>query len=316
MKTNLLAVSAYIPPTGVHLETAGPALGLSELDIRMFVKFYGLRDVRVDAGAGLHELLVAAAKGIGTLAWAARRVRYVIHARTIQPVGPYSANPLLEVRRTLGLEHSVGLAVTQHACASGLLAVDLAGRLLAAQGDRDALALVLTGEKAYPHVNQQMPVPTVMGESAAACLIGGGDAGDRLLSYVWHTDGAYRASTEMSAELRQQFQRDYPDTLAGVILAAVRKAGLELADLSMILPHNVNRVSWVRVARLIGYPVERIYLANVPLTGHSFCADPFVNYACALEQDQLAPGDHYLMVSVGLGAVFAAMVFRHRGTSS
>ncbi len=316
MSTSLLAVSAAVPPVGLPLGTAGPDLGLSPLEIRMYQKFYGLRDVRTEPTRRLEDLLINAAKGIGTLAWAARRVRYVIHARTIQPVGPYSVNSLRDVQQALGLERAIGFAVTQHACASGLLAIDVAGRLLATEDDQDALALVLAGEKTYHHVGQLMPVPTVMGESVAACLIGSGDAGDRLLSYVWRTEGEYWAGTEMAPELRQKFQRAYPGILIDVMNAAVDRAGLTLDDIAMILPHNVNRVSWVQVAHLLNYDVSRVFLDNVPVTGHSFCADPLVNYVGALEQDLLLPGQAYLMVSVGLGAVFSAMVFRHRGFSS
>ncbi len=47
--------------------------------------------------------------------------------------------------------------------------------------------------------------------------------------------------------------------------------------LDLVLPHNVNRYSWSTTARLLGLPLDRIYLENVPKTGHCFCADPFIN---------------------------------------
>ena len=67
----------------------------------------------------------------------------------------------------------------------------------------------------------------------------------------------------------------------------------------------------MRLCKQIGYPVERVLLDNVPVTGHCFCADSFINYQTARERDRLAPGDLYLMAAVGLGATFAAMVFEH-----
>ncbi|MGW3459524.1 hypothetical protein ACWDE9_07940 [Streptomyces olivaceoviridis] len=70
-----------------------------------------------------------------------------------------------------GLRHATAFAVSQHACASGLLAVDLAGPLLAADPAPDALALVLTGEKAGTGHNQSLPDVTVMGEGTAALLV-------------------------------------------------------------------------------------------------------------------------------------------------
>jgi 3-oxoacyl-[acyl-carrier-protein] synthase-3 len=82
-------------------------------------------------------------------------------------------------------------------------------------------------------------------------------------------------------------------------------------QLSLILPHNVNVVSWRRMCRRIGFPVERVVLDNVPVTGHNFAADPFVNYHTAARRGLLRRGDTYLVAAAGLGAIFSAMVFQH-----
>ena len=61
---------------------------------------------------------------------------------------------------------------------------------------------------------------------------------------------------------------------------------------------------------LLGIPLARVFLDNVPVTGHCFAADPFINYVSARDAGRLRPGDLYLMASVGLGATFSAMVLR------
>jgi 3-oxoacyl-[acyl-carrier-protein] synthase-3 len=310
--TVLQAVATYVPPVGRPLSEVAGELHLSASEVKIYEKFYGLRDYRVDREADGAELLARAARSLPSLDRAAHRVRYVLHAKSVPPSGPHAEPPVQAVRAALGLSGAVGFAVTQHACASGLLALDLAGRLLAAH-DADALVLLLTGEKADPTVNQVMPAPTVTGESSAACLVGRTGDGDELLSYEWRVDGEFRDGTAMPPATRSRFHQRYPDTLAAVIRAAVRKAGLELSDLAKILPHNVNRASWVRVAALLDLPLDRVYLDNVPITGHPICADPFVIYRSALAAALRPPGRPYLLVSVGLGAVYAAMVLRARG---
>ena len=95
------------------------------------------------------------------------------------------------------------------------------------------------------------------------------------------------------------------------MLAAVARAGLELDDIDLILPHNVNTVSWKRLCQAMGVPVARVLLDNVPVTGHSFCADAFINYRTAAERGRLHPGRKYLIAAVGSGATFSAMVFEH-----
>jgi len=308
--TNLVAVAAYLPETSFTLEKVGELLGLTAVEIRRYRRFFGLDSVRWDPGARQSDLLVSAARRLTALADNAHRVRYVLHARTIEPAGPYSANPLHEAVRDLGLTHAVAFAVSEHACASGLLAVHLAGRMLAAIGDPDALVLLLAGEKTYPHVAQHMPAATLMGESAAACLVGLGGRRDRLLAYTTRTYGEYNGVTR-STESAAEFQRMYPPALAELIRSTVVRAGLGLDDVRLILPHNVNRISWVRVCQLLPLPLDRVLLDNIAVTGHSFCADPFINYAQARSRGLLRPGDHYLMASVGLGSTFSVMLFRH-----
>ncbi len=308
--TALAAVAAYLPERAVPIASLREQLGLSVAEVKVFQRYYGLDLVRRDDGGTLLDLMLAAAGRLGELSGRERRIRYVLHARTHPVVAPYPVNPLAEACRRLGLQHAVAFAVTQHACASGLLAIDLAGRLLAATGDPDALALVLTGEKTFTRGAQVIPRQTVMSEGAAACLVRYGGTRDRVLAYATAMYGQYDRLQPGSA-LATEFQERYPHLLAEVMLAAIADAGMVLDDLRLILPHNVNAVSWERISRIIGLPVERVLLDNVPVTGHCFCADGFINYRTAVGTGRLSPGDRYLMAAVGLGATFSAMVFEH-----
>jgi 3-oxoacyl-[acyl-carrier-protein] synthase-3 len=309
--TALDAVSAYLPATSVPIEAVVGEDGLSAADARVFRRFYGLDRVRWEDGAGLAEILLAAARKLTTLPGREHLVRYVIAARTLHSVVPESAHVLDEVCRQLGLVNASSFAVTQHACASGLLAVDLAGRLLAADGDDDALALILAGEKAFTPSAQFIPATTVMGEGTMAALVRLGGSTDRMLSYATCTRGEFSTGLFTTPELAARFQQEYPLVLGEVMQAAVAKAGLELPAIDLLLPHNVNRMSWVRLCQQLDYPLDRVYLDNVPVTGHCFCADPFINLTSAVDSGRLARGDHYLMVAVGLGSTFSAMVFEH-----
>jgi 3-oxoacyl-[acyl-carrier-protein] synthase-3 len=309
--TALEAVSSHLPTLGVPIADLQEHLGLSDAQIKVFQRFYGLAQVLRDPGRTLADLMLAAAAKLEGLPGREDQVRYVIQARTMQVVAPYPVTPLQDVRRELGLGHAVSFAVTQHACASGLLAVDLAGKLLAADGDPDALALVFAGEKAFTRSAQLIPSTALMGEGVAAVLVSATGSRDRLLGYATRTHGQFNAGLTLTEDLAAEFQQLYQDALAEVLLAAVGQAGLALADIDLVLPHNVNRVSWVRLCQRIGFPVSRLLLDNVAVTGHCFCADSFINYQTARELGRLRPGDRYLMAAVGLGATFSAMVFEH-----
>jgi 3-oxoacyl-[acyl-carrier-protein] synthase-3 len=328
--TALDSVAAYQPAIRRTVEELAAPLGLSEMDVKLFRRFHGLREICVDPDTSLTDLLLNAAAGLD-LRGREHRVRYVLWARAFPTVVPFPANPLHEVCRALGLGHALAFTLTQQSCASALQAIDLAGRLLAAdaiagpvadstvgsvadsavgESDTAPLALVFTGEKAFTRDAQVLPGMSLFSEGASACLVSATGSRDRLLAYACSQRGEFDPAGDGSPE---RFQNEYRPLLAEVISQALEQAGLALADLALLLPHNVNLVTWQRMCRLIGFPPERVMLDNIAGNGHVFCADAFLNYQTARERGLLRTGDRYLVATVGAGhgATFAAMVFQH-----
>jgi 3-oxoacyl-[acyl-carrier-protein] synthase-3 len=314
--TALEAVSVYLPPARVSIESLAGPLGLTEMQVKLFRRFHGLREIGRDPDVPLAGLLMKAVAGLDGLRGQERRVRYVLYARAMPVVVPYPVNPLHEVCRALGLGHALAFTVTHQSCAGGLLAIDIAGRLLAADAgvgpgsQEEPLALILSGEKAFTRDAQMFTDTTVFGEGAAACLVSASGARDRMLAYAASTRGEFDSPT---GENDARLQREYRPSLAGVMRRALDEAGLALDDIAVVLPHNVNLVTWQRMCGLLKFPRDRVVLDNIATSGHVFCADLFANYQTACERGMLQPGDRYLAAAVGAGggATFAAMVFEH-----
>jgi 3-oxoacyl-[acyl-carrier-protein] synthase-3 len=314
--TALDAVSVYLPPQRISVESLAGPLGLTEMQVKLFRRFHGLREVGRDPDASPQRLLMKAAAGLDALRGQEHRVRYVLYARAMPVVVPYPANPLHEVCRALGLGHALAFTVTHQSCASGLLAIDIAGRLLAADaaggqdGQAGPLALVLSGEKAFTREAQMFADTTIFGEGASACLVSAFGARDRMLAYASNVRGEFDSATGANDA---RLQREYRPSLAEVIRQALDEAGVRLHDIRVVLPHNVNMVTWQRMCLLLKFPRDRVLLDNIPTSGHVFCTDMFANYKTACERGLLRPGDRYLAAAVGAGggATFAAMVFEH-----
>ena len=338
--TALEAVSVYLPPARISIESLAGPLGLTDMQVKLFRRFHGLSEVGRDPDVSLSGLLLKAAAGLDALRGQEHRVRYVLWARTMPVVAPYPVNPLHEVCGALGLDHALAFTVTHQSCAGGLLAIDMAGRLLAADalaadalaadgpaadgpaadgpaagpaGPPDQagpLALILAGEKAFTRDAEVFADTTVFGEGASACLVSAFGARDRLLAYACNVRGEFDSAT---GENDARLQREYRPSLAEVMLRALDEAGLTLNDIRVVLPHNVNVVTWQRMCLLLKFPLDRVVLDNIPASGHVFCADVFANYVTACERGLLRPGDRYLAAAVGAGggATFAAMVFEH-----
>jgi 3-oxoacyl-[acyl-carrier-protein] synthase-3 len=309
--TALKAVACYLPDKRVPVEDVAGQLGLTSMQVRLFRRFLGLAEIRLDQGGTLQDLLSAAVAGLGELRGLEHHVRYVLHARALPVVVPYPVSPVRDVCRTFGLDDAVSFTLSHQACATGLLAVDIAGRLLAEDGDPDALALVLTGEKTFTRDAQMVPGMSIFGEAAAACLVGPDGPADRVLSYAASVRGGFDGRLDEMPDVAVRFEKEYPGSLAEAMSTAADQAGVSLSELSLILPHNVNALSWQRLCRRIDFPVSRVLLDNVPVTGHAFCADPFINYVTAMERGLLRPGDRYLIAAAGVGATFSAMVVEH-----
>ena len=309
--TALKAVACYLPDQRVPVEDVAGPLGLTSMQVRVFRRYLGLAEIRLDHGRSLLDLLSAAAGRLAGLRGAAHHVRYVLHARALPVVAPYPVSPVRDLCHAFGLDHADAFTVSQQACATGLLAVDIAGRLLAEDGDPDALALVITGEKAFTRDARMVPGMSIFGEAAAACLVGPDGPADRVLSFAASVRGGFDGRLDELPEVASRFEKEYPASLAEAMSAAADQAGVSLSALRLILPHNVNALSWQRLCRRIGFPVSRVLLDNVPVTGHAFCADPFVNYVTATERGLLRPGDRYLIAAAGVGATFSAMVVEH-----
>lgn len=315
--TALDAVAVYLPPTLVPVEELADRLELTDVQVKMFRRFHELREIRLAGPQTAGDLLLRAASALAELPGNADRVRYLLYGRAMPVTEPYPVNRIDEVRRALGLEHALAFTVTQQSCASGLLAIAQAGRLLEADAaaapaepGREPLALVLTGEKAFTRHAQLIPGTSVFGEASAACLVSADGPRNRLLAYACAQRGEFDV---VGGGSMAKFQREYRPALAAVIRQAVDQAGIGLDDLRLILPHNVNVVTWQRLCVLLRFPLNRVVLDNVAAGGHLFCSDAFVNYQTARRRGLLAPGDRYLVATVGSGegATFAAMVFEH-----
>lgn len=311
--TALAEVVAYVPSRRVPIESLAPELGLSPMQVKVFRRYHGLAQVSRDPGRSLLDLLTCAAGQLTSLREQRERVRYVLYARSMPVVAPFPLNPVHELSDRLGLGHAVTFTLTHQACATSLLAIDVAGRMLAADGDRDALALVVAGEKAFTRMARMVPETSVFAEASAACLVSQDGPRDRLLAYAVESRGEFDGDPAENPDLLSRFQGEYPVALAEVIAAAVAGAGLRLDEVSLILPHNVNLVSWRRVCGKLNFPVAKVLLDNVPSVGHGFCADAFINYRTAAARGLLGAGDRYVIAAAGaaLGATFSAMVFQH-----
>jgi 3-oxoacyl-[acyl-carrier-protein] synthase-3 len=306
--TTLERVEAFAPERCATVEEVAAHTGLRRHQARMFRRLRGLDRLRWDPELALFDLVCAPAERLLAAVPDKGVIRHLVFAHTVRDLTPAHLPAAQCLRDRLGLRDAEAFAITQQHCASGLAAIDVAGELLRAGGDPLARALVVTGEKPFTRIVRVIHNASVMGEAATACLVGLDGAGPRVRSYAVLTAGEFAEGYRLTGEPLRQFGRGYTDALVLVMRQAVAEAGAALADIRLVVPHNVNMSSWLRVCAELGLDRSRVFLDNVPEYSHCSCADPFLNLVSLRERGMLAGSGLYLLTAVGLGATYAAMV--------
>ena len=302
-------VGAFVPDTSCTVQDLRDPLGLTDNEVLVYTRFLGLNRVAIAPEVSLDEMLRRA--GESALRGVDRgRVRFLIHAHTMQHAAPPSQHMLEQVRDDLGLDRASVLGISHQNCVIGLHALQVARFLLAGSADEDDKALIVTGDKILSRSIHLIPDTTIMGEAAAAAVIGRDPRGDRILGRAIRVLGRFYQSMACPEKLTAEYKQIYADTFGEVLAAALENAHCDPAEVAAIIPHNVNRLSWKKVAAALGIPFDRVYLDNIPRTGHCFASDPLINLDCARTAGRVRPGDVVLMASAGLGATFGAAVVR------
>jgi 3-oxoacyl-[acyl-carrier-protein] synthase-3 len=313
--TTLERIESFLPQRSVPIDELADTLGLTRAKVQVYRKIFGLGNIRFDPEMGLFDLVLPAARTALSSVDDPGRIRHVIFAHTIQQLTPANIDAAQVIRDELGLRHADAFGLSQQNCASGLAAIDVAAELLRAEGDPDARALVVTGERASSPMVQLIPNTAIMGEAAAACVVAIDGAGDSVDSYVLRTLGEFAAGLLLDDAGNKQFGKSYPQTLAEVMRSAVAAAGLAFDDLDLVISQNVDSSGWREVIKELGVPKEKLFMDNVKHHGHCYTSDVFVNYTALRDAGRLVDGGRYLLITVGLGASFAAMVITHHSST-
>ena len=305
MELVINAIGRYVPARRLRLEDVDVDPPLAPRVLGAYRKFFGLERVAI-SDRPLGDMMVSAATGaLARHGVAADAVDVLIHVHTAPQAWALPVDLLPGICRRMGLRRAVYFAVHANHCASPLNAIQIGRQLL---DESRRYALIVIADLTFTGILRQIPNTTVCGDAVAACLVSGRGPGALMRSLEIDYHGAHAKGPWQSVEDHARFERGYAPRLADVMRRAIEHAGIDRRDLRWIFPHNVNLVSWRDVAARLNLRMDQVYTESLPQLGHCFGADPFLNWS--FELDSLHAGDHIMVATVGLGAVFGAAVFR------
>ncbi|OGO92650.1 MAG: hypothetical protein A3F10_00365 [Coxiella sp. RIFCSPHIGHO2_12_FULL_42_15] len=307
---SIKSVSYFIPEKKLKVSENFDRYNINSYEAKVYEKIYGLQEIPCAKGLTNQELIINPIRHlIESTKIDTNSIQYLIHAHTAKVITRFGRSVIRDVKTELGLDHAFAFGTSLNNCASVLNAFEMAGMLLKNE-DKHVKAIVVTGERAFTPTIQVIPNTSIMGDAAAAALISLHHENNKLLHLEMATDGRYSQGIWLNEKDAYEFEKNYVSFLSETILRAVNKVNLTLEKISWILPHNVNRISWINVSKSLQFPIEKIYLKNIKKYAHCFGSDILINFSDVVEAGLLRSGDYYLMVTVGLGATFGVAVFR------
>jgi 3-oxoacyl-[acyl-carrier-protein] synthase III len=169
----------------------------------------------------------------------------------------------------------------------------------------------------------------LFGDGAGAVVLGASQNGNGILSTKLRTDGAYAKTLYIPAggslrpaTLDTVQRHEHTLTMNGkevfkiavrsmeeISRQAVEEAGVDIEEISLVIPHQANKRIIAALAERLGVPMERV-VVNVEKYGNTSAASIPVALDEAKRQGRVKPGDILLFNAFGSGFAWGAAVVK------
>ena len=136
--------------------------------------------------------------------------------------------------------------------------------------------------------------------------------------YIWlPAGGAARPATAATLAAREHYMKMKGSetfkmavrTLGSTTLRAVEKAGLDLPDVDLVIPHQANIRIIEALAKSLDFPMERVFV-NVDRYGNTSAASVPLALSEAVGAGRVKPGDRLVLVAFGAGLTSGAIALQ------
>ena len=201
--------------------------------------------------------------------------------------------PASHLQADFGLDRAVPFGLHQQACTGMLGSLGMARAFLLADASLTQV-LCLTADR-FPEGALYEQSYNLVTDGAAACVVGTAPGPFRLLGWHGITNGALARASD------DEVVGSFFSYTHRVIQEALAKHGFAVNDLAWIVPQNMNVAGWLVLAKLLGFPPERVAYPSLPEVGHMVSGDNIVNLKMLHESGTFRPGDKIALATAGYG---------------
>jgi 3-oxoacyl-[acyl-carrier-protein] synthase-3 len=254
-----------------------------------------VRDLERRSGFDLERIdMILYGGGIGTSSIVDPGADYT-WTRAHNPL-PLFKFPGCKLQHDLGLPQVPVMGVTQLACSTFQASVRMARALLLTEPNIRHVLCVASDR--FPKGCNREIVYNLMSDAACAGVVSRESERNRIVACGQITRGAY-----------WDCERNHDQLIAGffplvreAIHETLRDVALTPEWIDKMIPHNVNYKSWEILARILNFPLDRMYTNNIARMGHAVASDNVINYLDAIDAGFIRPEDHVAWFVTGFGA--------------
>jgi len=229
-----------------------------------------------------------------------------------------------KVQAALGINDCVAFDVAA-VCSGFLYALSVAESMIRAGTCRTALVI---GAETFSRILdwEDRATCVLFGDGAGAVVLqaqdtNGDDAARGILSVALHADGRHNqllyvdggvSTTGTIGKVRMRGSEVFRHAvvnLAAVLSEALEKAGLSVADVDWVVPHQANRRILDATARKLGLPAERV-VVTVDEHANTSAASVPLALDVAVRDGRIKRGDLVVLEAMGGGFTWGAAVTR------
>jgi len=308
---SLIDVITYIPEYRPLVSEIIDEVGITSVQAKIYERIYKLHSVPIAQESSQMEFLIRPIRVLlERYPGIQERVQLIIYAHTSAITTEFGASVIQDIKRDCGFDQALTFGTTLNKCVASIKALEIADQFLSDK-ESDALGLIVSGEICYSDAIRHIPSTSIGGDAAIAVLVSKKNGKHKLLKTGTFTDGRFAKGMWMNNKELAEYDSSYIQVIVEKIKSVLSELKLNLNDIDLILPHNINIPSWQKVATTLGMPLDKIYLSNIPKTAHTLGADVFLNLDSAYREKRLRPGMKSMMVSVGLGASYGYAIWEH-----
>jgi 3-oxoacyl-[acyl-carrier-protein] synthase-3 len=213
-------------------------------------------------------------------------------------------------------------------CTGFIYGLAVAREMVATGAYRRAL---VTGAETLSKITdwQDRSTCVLFGDAAGSAIVAPVADGRGILSYSLGNDGTNAdalkicaggsrlpASAETVANRQHYLRMVGQDVFKFAVRAmvdsseeAVKRAGLSMSDIDLVIPHQANLRIIDAAAKRLGIPIES-FICNIDRYGNTSSATIPLALDEAVRAGRVKPGDHIMLSSFGAGLAWGTMVMR------